>query len=439
MFFDLLRRSVDRNIAEEISESARYADEFVQVTPHPNDTMNIFKLVDAPRKRVELNLAELGKQNEQSEDRRILFLNGNLNYSLDIQSLLRVLNGSTGRHSRIMLVIYNSYLSGVYRLLSWMRLMKGTLPSCFITQSHLQNFTKLEGLEIVRSTYRGLPFLGYGRFGRFLDRIFVCIPIVRNLALVSVITMRSTKAWEKSYPSLSIIVPARNEFGNIENLCTRLPKFPCDIEIIFIEGHSTDQTWTEILRVKEKYASQFSISAYQQSGKGKNDAVQLGFSKASKDLLIILDADLSTGPEDLPRFYEAYVNGYGDFINGSRLVYPMEGEAMQTLNLFANIFFAKALSAILGVRITDSLCGTKLVARRDFERFKKWKSDFGDFDPFGDFELLFPAAILSLGIIDIPIHYKARTYGTTNIQRFRHGWILIRMVAIGLFRIRLGL
>lgn len=177
----------------------------------------------------------------------------------------------------------------------------------------------------------------------------------------------------------------------------------------------------------------------QQSGKGKADAVRLGFSHATQPLLVILDADLTMPPEMLGRFYGAYCQGYGDFINGSRLVYPMEGEAMRFLNRLGNIFFAKMLSAILDLRIGDSLCGTKLLARADYQRMVAWRKDFGDFDPFGDFELLFPAAVLGLGIVDIPVRYLARTYGETNIQRFRHGLLLLKMTWVGLLRVKMGI
>jgi hypothetical protein len=141
----------------------------------------------------------------------------------------------------------------------------------------------------------------------------------------------------------------------------------------------------------------------------------------------------------LGRFYQAYCDGHGDFINGSRLVYPMEGEAMRFLNRLGNVFFAKLLSWILDSQVGDSLCGTKLLTRHDYLRMMAWRKDFGDFDPFGDFELIFPAAILGLGMTDMPVRYLARTYGATNILRFRHGLQLLKMTAIGLVRVKLGL
>lgn len=242
---------------------------------------------------------------------------------------------------------------------------------------------------------------------------------------------------KKNY-SITVVIPARNEKGNIENALKRMPQFKGDLEIIFVEGHSNDGTWEEIQRVVRQYGDKFNLKALRQTGKGKSDAVRLGFAHATCDLLTILDADLTMPPELLGRFYNAYNSGLADFVNGTRLVYPMEGEAMRPLNRLGNIFFAKALSWVLGVRLGDSLCGTKLLARHDYARMIAWRGDFGDVDPFGDFELLFPAATLALGIVDIPVRYRARTYGSTNISRFRHGFILLKMTLIGFFKIRLG-
>jgi glycosyltransferase involved in cell wall biosynthesis len=210
--------------------------------------------------------------------------------------------------------------------------------------------------------------------------------------------------------------------------------------VIFVEGHSSDGTWEEIQRVTSVWDGRdgLRVRALQQAGKGKADAVRVGFSTATGEVLTILDADLTMPPEKLTRFYDAYCQGLADFVNGTRLVYPMEGEAMRYLNRLGNVFFAKLLSFVLDVRLGDSLCGTKLVSRRDYERFVRWRSDFGDFDPFGDFELLFPAAVLGTGIIDIPVYYRARTYGTTNIRRFHDGAILFRMSMTGLLRIKFG-
>jgi len=274
--------------------------------------------------------------------------------------------------------------------------------------------------------------------GTFLNWILPSLPLIRWTSLAAVIVIRPIIDDNKNKPSLSIVIPARNEKGNIENALKRMPSLDTELEILFVEGHSSDGTWEEIQRIVKEYGGRYCLKAFQQTGKGKADAVRLGFRNASCDVLTILDADLTMPPELLGRFFDAYCSGYADFVNGTRLVYPMEGEAMRPINWLGNVFFAKALSSVLQSRVGDSLCGTKLLARHDYERMERWRNDFGDFDPFGDFELLFPAAVLGLGIIDIPIRYRTRTYGSTNIHRFRNGFTLLRMTLIGLFRIRMG-
>jgi glycosyltransferase involved in cell wall biosynthesis len=224
-----------------------------------------------------------------------------------------------------------------------------------------------------------------------------------------------------------VVIPARNEAGNIEPAVLRTPEMGSGTEIIFIEGHSKDNTWQEIERVKAKYPKR-NIKTLQQQSKGKGGAVREAFAVATGDLLFILDADLTMPPEDLPKFYGAACTGVADFVNGVRLVYPMENEAMRFLNMVANRFFSMAFTWLLGQPIKDTLCGTKVLFRSQYELIAKNRSYFGDFDPFGDFDLLFGAAKLNLKMIDLPIRYRARTYGETNISRWKHGWLLLRMV-----------
>lgn len=235
--------------------------------------------------------------------------------------------------------------------------------------------------------------------------------------------------------SVSVVVPARNEAGNIKAILERVPLMGSFTELIFVEGNSTDDT-REVIEGEIRKHSGIPASLYIQSGKGKGDAVRLGFSKAKGDILMILDADLTVAPEDLPRFYEALATGKGDFINGVRLVYPMEKEAMRFFNLIGNKFFSLAFSWVMGQSIKDTLCGTKVLWRKDYERLVTNRAYFGDFDPFGDFDLLFGAAKLNLKIIDMPIRYGERTYGETNIERWKHGWMLLQMLIFAARRLK---
>ena len=255
--------------------------------------------------------------------------------------------------------------------------------------------------------------------------------------MTNVVVARENPAcvnFEKS-PLVSVIVPARNEQGNIENILSRVPEMGSGTEIVFVEGHSTDDTYATIEQGIQQHPERH-CQLMRQEGKGKGDAVRLGFSKAGGEVLMILDADLTVPPEDLPRFYDALISGKADFINGVRLVYPMEDQAMRVFNLIGNKFFSLAFSWLLGQSVKDTLCGTKVLWKKDYERISDNRSFFGDFDPFGDFDLLFGASVLNFKIIDLPIRYRARTYGSTNIQRWKHGWLLLRMVLFAARKIK---
>jgi hypothetical protein len=366
-----------------------------------------------------------------------VLLNGNFNHSLDIQGILEVVKVGLTRDSRIVAVLYNPYFRLLYQVANRFGLRKGPLPGTFVTRKDIEALAALSGYELVSFRLcNHLPAKLFG-VGQMLDSFLSAIPLIRWLALACIVVLRPIVP-ESTNPGLTVLIPARNEKGNIEAALQRMPDLGCELEIVFVEGHSSDNTWEEIQRVQAAYSSRFRIVSMKQMGRGKADAVRLGFSVATMPLLTILDADLTMPPEMLGRFYRAYVAGLGDFVNGSRLVYPMEGQAMKFLNLLGNIFFAKALSYVLNVPLGDSLCGTKLLSRANYERMVAWRRDFGTFDPFGDFELLFPAAIFNLGIVNLPIRYMDRTYGSTNISRFRNGFELLRMVIVGLVRIKLG-
>jgi hypothetical protein len=408
----------------------------IQWLPRTDDTGILLDEIDAPGKSVIEADQRFPDLTEEAEVRTAILINGTFNHDNDIELRLRELRPRLARTARLLLVLYNPYLRWLYFLANKLGIRKGELPGVFLTRVDLESLARIGGFEVVRQAprvYCPLQFLG---LGTLVNRIMPLIPLLRWFSLTYIAVLRPLIPHRP--PGLSCVIPARNEKGNIENALRRFPDLGCRVEIIFVEGHSTDGTWEEIQRVTAAYGGRFRIRALQQSGQGKADAVRLGFAHATEPLLTILDADLTMPPEKLGSYYEAYCEGHGDFINGSRLVYPMEGDAMRFLNRLGNVFFAKALGWVLGNRLGDSLCGTKMLARHDYRRMVSWRRDFGDFDPFGDFELIFPAAVLGLGTVDVPVRYLARTYGSTNIRRFRHGLQLLKMTAIGLFRIKLG-
>jgi hypothetical protein len=423
-------------LAREVSAIAGYYDQVIQFLPRENDSGLLLSLIEGRSKAVVGSAEAFPDLRHEGDRRTAVLINGTLNHHCDIQGLLLDLRKKLSRTARLVLVLYNPYVRWLYHLANWLGIRKGEPPSTFLTRLDIDNLAKLAGFEVVRVRPKvHFPWFLIG-VGDVINRCLSVTPFVRRFSLATVAVLRPVMRSEP--PGLTCVIPARNERGNIEQAVQRFPDLGCPTEIIFVEGHSNDGTWEEIQRVIPLYRHRFRIRALRQMGRGKADAVRLGFQHATQPLLTILDADLTMPPEMLDRFYNAWCEGKGDFINGSRLVYPMEGDAMPFLNRLGNVFFAKVLSLVMDTQVSDSLCGTKLVTRADYARMKAWRADFGDFDPFGDFELLFPAASLGLGIVDIPVRYLSRTYGSTNISRFRHGWQLLRMTLIGFFRMKMG-
>jgi glycosyltransferase involved in cell wall biosynthesis len=260
---------------------------------------------------------------------------------------------------------------------------------------------------------------------------------LRHLALANFLMARplAADAPEPAPLRVSVVVPARNEAGNVPAIFARTPEMGAGTELILVEGHSSDDTYAA-LEAAVAANPQRNTKLLRQTGRGKGDAVRAGFAVATGDILMILDADLTVPPEDLPRFYEAIRSNKGEFINGVRLMYPMEERAMRFANLIGNKFFSLAFSWLLGQSIKDTLCGTKVLRRDAYETLAANRAYFGDFDPFGDFDLLFGAAKLGLEIVELPIRYRERTYGETNIQRWRHGWVLLKMCVFAAGRIK---
>lgn len=432
----MIPQSVKQLIAAEVSAVSRYADRIIALHPYGHDRGELFRELDCPGKLVTQRGEPIPDLSTEQDRRSIFFLNGHFNHESDIQKYLTDLKPFLSRTSRLVVVSYNPYLYLAF--LTKQRLQgKHDRSMVFLTRDNLHHLAKVSGYEVVRIRPVGyLP--NFNGLTREVNSLCPVIPGVRWLAVANVIVLRPIIA-ESACPSLSIVVPARNEKGNIRPLLDRI-SLPdeCRAEVIFVEGHSTDGTWEEIQRVIPRYSGRFSVRALQQRGKGKNDAVLAGFSEARNQLLTILDADMTVPPEMLGRFLEAYTQGLGDFIHGNRLMYPMEAEAMQPLNWLGNKGFAKLLSFVLATPMDDALCGTKLFPRHDWPRLERWIADFGDYDPFGDFNFLFFAAETGLGVVDIPIQYLARRYGETNILRFRHGWELLKMVYHGFRNVTMG-
>ncbi len=306
----------------------------------------------------------------------------------------------------------------------------------WITPEDTLNFYALAGFEVLRNWSEILWPLNTPLLACFLNRFLVKIWPFSTLSLTKFTIARPLSVPDrKTLPTVSVIVPARNEADNIKPIFERTPEMGGGTELVFVEGNSNDSTYEAMLEAAKLFPSR-KCKILQQSGKGKGDAVRLGFQEATGDILMILDADMTVAPEDLPFFYEALASGKAEFVNGVRLVYPMEDKAMRFANLVANRFFSLAFSFLLGQNIKDTLCGTKVLWRKDLPRFWAAKKWLGDFDPYGDFDLIFGAAKLNLKIVDLPIRYRDRVYGTTKMQRWRGGVVLLRMVIFAARRLK---
>lgn len=346
----------------------------------------------------------------------------------DIQKVFEQLHKVCHTRTKIIVQYYNSFWEPFIKLAELIGLKRKSPVQNWLTSSDVNNLLYISGFEVYRNSRQTLFPFYIPLISSIINQFIAKLPIIRyfNINHFSFARPLPCNTENNNY-SVSVIIPARNEAGNIENAILRLPQMGKHTEIIFVEGNSADNTWEVIQQVKEKYQTTYDIKILKQPRKGKADAVREGFKHASGDILMILDADLTVPPEDLPKFYNAIAQNKGDFINGTRLVYPMEKGAMRFLNYLGNHFFSWMFSFLLEQRFKDTLCGTKVIFKSDYLKLIKNRAYFGDFDPFGDFDLLFGAHKLNLKIVEVPIRYRERTYGDTNISRFKHGWILLKM------------
>jgi len=346
----------------------------------------------------------------------------------DIQSTLEGLHRFCTPSTRIIIGYYNFLWEPLLKIAELIGQKMPQQHQNWLSVADICNLLYLADFQVVKQETRLLIPKKIPIISSFFNRFIAPLPLFKHLCLCCYLVARPfEKADEKTY-STSIIIPCRNEKGNVEPAIKRLPEFGRHQEIIFVDGHSTDGTPEEAKRVMTAYPEK-DIKLLVQDGSGKGDAVRKGFAAATGDILMILDADLTVPPEDLPKFFRALAGGKGEFINGCRLIYPMEKQAMRFLNMLGNKFFGLAFSWILNQRIKDTLCGTKVLLRENYEKIAANRSYFGEFDPFGDFDLIFGTAKLNMMITEVPIRYRERTYGSTNISRFRHGWLLLKMTA----------
>jgi SAM-dependent methyltransferase len=378
-----------------------------------------------------------GSAAEWESDQRFdyIVLSDLVNDLWDVQEVLDRLHRFAHSQTRIIINTYSLLWMGPRRFAERLRLVAPLPQQNWLTVEDLENLLNLSSFETIRHWSDILwpirtPLVDY-----FCNRYLAKLWPFRLFDLTNFIVARPAPQPDSQSATVSVVVPARNERGNIENIFRRVPRLGRETQLVFVEGNSSDDTYTEIECWMAR-SPDLRCKLLKQTGKGKGDAVRLGFANCDGDILMVLDADLTVVPEDLLRFYEALASGKAEFANGVRLVYPMEKKAMRLFNLVGNKFFTLALSWLLGQNIKDTLCGTKALRRSHYEQIAANRSYFGDFDPFGDFDLIFGAAKCNLKMVDIPIRYRERVYGETKIQRWRHGGILLKMTLFALNRLK---
>jgi ubiquinone/menaquinone biosynthesis C-methylase UbiE len=355
----------------------------------------------------------------------------------DVQTVFEQVARLATPRTRIILNTYSRLWEQPLAVAEWMGLGKPTLYQNWLTVEDITGLLRLADFDLIRNWEEIFWPLNTPLLATLSNRYLVKLWPFKHFALTNFIVAqpRLLRPQLTREPLVTVVIPARSEAGNIPEIFRRVPEMGWGTELVFVEGHSSDDTYAAIERSMTEHRHR-RCKLIRQTGVGKGDAVRSGFAHASGEILMILDADLTVPPEDLPRFYEVLRSGKGEFVNGVRLIYPMEKQAMHFINLVGNKFFSLAFSWLLGQPIKDTLCGTKVLWKADYERIAANRDYFGDFDPFGDFDLLFGAARLNLKIVEMPIRYRERTYGSTNIQRWKHGWLLLKMVLFAAGRIK---
>jgi len=365
-----------------------------------------------------------------------IILSDLVNDLYDVQHVLEQAGQCCTPSTRIVMNAYSRLWQVPRRMAEALGLARPQLSQNWLTREDLENLLYLSGFETIRKFSEIMWPVRTPMVDTLCNRYLVKLGLFSWTGITNFLVARpQSRRWVGPPPVVSVVVPARNEAGNVRRIFEETPEMGSGTELIFVEGHSKDNTY-EAIAEEMKHWPNRRVKLFRQTGKGKGDAVRLGFANASGDVLMILDADLTVPPEDLTRFYEAWQSGKGEFVNGVRLVYPMEERSMRFLNFLGNKFFSMAFTWLLSQSVKDTLCGTKVLSKRHYEMIAANRSYFGEFDPFGDFDLLFGAAKYSLKIVDLPVRYRERTYGTTNIQRWSHGALLLEMVATAMRRIK---
>ncbi len=387
------------------------------------------KLVDvAQRNHPDLHFVRADPEDVELGEKFDYVIFGHIFDTVDILAALQRVRDHCTQNTRVVIINYNYLWEPVLELASSIGLRSPYIEPNWVSAEDVNGFLALSGFTPLR-THRILLFPKYiPLISSFLNEFLAKLPGLRRFCMMEVIVARvKPVAHKESETSVSVIVPCRNEHGNIQPAVERIPDMGSHTEIIFCDDKSTDGTADEVRRMQELYPDR-DIRLLDGPGICKAENVWTGFRGAKGDVLMILDADLTVMPEELPFFFKAIVGNTGEFVNGSRLVYPVPKTAMKFFNQAGNRVFGMVFSYLLNQRFKDTLCGTKVLWRKDWQRIEKGLGSWGIRDLWGDYELIFGASKLHLEIVEMPVHYQERVYGVTKMTRVF--WNGVRMLRI---------
>ena len=356
----------------------------------------------------------------------------------DLLKLFGEIRKVSTAHTRVIQFSYNYLLMPLVKLAGLLGLAPQHPVQNWLTRSDFQNIFALGGLDLVRDGFAMIIPMGIPVVSHVVNRYAPLLPFLKPLCMMyySVLRPRTADVKHEDH-SVSVCVPCKNEEGNIAGLAERIPEMGRGTEIIFVDDQSSDGTAEEIEKAIRTHPDK-RIKAVKGPGQNKGAACRAGFAHAENDVLMILDADMTVMPEALPEFYEALASGKGEFINGSRLVYPLEDRAMRFANVLGNKAFAMLFSFVVSQRLKDTLCGTKVIWRRDYEKIMEARKHFGEVDKWGDYDWIFGAARHNLKIIELPVHYRERVAGETKMtKRLSNAWTMLKMCGVAFRKVKL--
>jgi len=356
-----------------------------------------------------------------------IILSNLVDYLSDIVGTLARVKEFINDYGLIILTTENPLWQPLMKLGSKLKLRMPDCPRNYVMLRDLKNIAELADFEVIKMGFEFLVPLRIPFLSSAINSIVAEIPFLRKMCLLQYIVMRHRK--RRQPLSCSVIIPCHNEADNIAECIQSVPPMGTFTEIIVVDDGSTDDTKLKVEAIMKNDGRVRLISHEQRRGKGY--AVRSGGEAAQADVIMILDADMSVPPEELPRFFEPIQAGRADFVNGTRMIYPMKGQAMRTLNYLGNKFFSLILSWLMEQHISDTLCGTKACLKKDYLKIRMGRCAWGDFD------LLFGIARLRKKIVEMPVHYQERVAGKSKMRVLKHGLLLMRMCFVGLYELKL--